>query len=341
MSKRNYGIDLLRLVLMFMICILHSLGQGGLLDAYPSESLEYKILWLIEVFALCAVNAFAIISGYMANEKPTKYARLIELWFQVFFYSCLFTLILCVLGFADNYDSIKIVSMIFPVSSKQYWYFTAYFLAFFFFLVIKHFVFYLDERTARRLFTILFVILVWGGWNDVFQLNQGYSTIWLVSMYLLGVLAKKSNLFANKKSSVLILLYILSNLFSWILHVEKNYTLPTILLSGLLLVIIFSRIQISGKIISKLSPLAFGVYLFHLNFIIWDDLEGSVARLVSSNIIILIIQVIGIASLIFILGLATDFIRKKLFDFLHIHDLSVLLEEALNKIIDKCSEVMK
>lgn len=28
-KRRNYGIDLLRLISMFMVCILHTLGKGG------------------------------------------------------------------------------------------------------------------------------------------------------------------------------------------------------------------------------------------------------------------------------------------------------------------------
>ena len=32
-SGRNHGIDLLRLALMFMVCMLHTLGQGGILNA--------------------------------------------------------------------------------------------------------------------------------------------------------------------------------------------------------------------------------------------------------------------------------------------------------------------
>lgn len=31
--ERNYGIDLLRLVLMYMVCMLHTLQQGGILGA--------------------------------------------------------------------------------------------------------------------------------------------------------------------------------------------------------------------------------------------------------------------------------------------------------------------
>lgn len=32
-TERNYGIELLRLCLMFMVCLLHVLGQGGILEA--------------------------------------------------------------------------------------------------------------------------------------------------------------------------------------------------------------------------------------------------------------------------------------------------------------------
>ena len=31
-GNRNIGMDLLRLLAMFMVCILHIIGQGGLID---------------------------------------------------------------------------------------------------------------------------------------------------------------------------------------------------------------------------------------------------------------------------------------------------------------------
>lgn len=39
-NERNYGIDLLRLVLMYMVCILHTLGQGGILEACEPGTAE-------------------------------------------------------------------------------------------------------------------------------------------------------------------------------------------------------------------------------------------------------------------------------------------------------------
>lgn len=41
-NERNYGIDLLRLVLMYMVCILHTLGQGGILEACELGTAEYR-----------------------------------------------------------------------------------------------------------------------------------------------------------------------------------------------------------------------------------------------------------------------------------------------------------
>ena len=86
MSQRNYGIDLLRLVLMYMVCLLHTLGQGGLLQAAAPGSAGFALLWLLEVLAYCAVDGFAMISGFTASDRPQKYVKIVDMWFQVFFY---------------------------------------------------------------------------------------------------------------------------------------------------------------------------------------------------------------------------------------------------------------
>ena len=46
-SGRNHGIDLLRLVLMFMVCMLHTLGQGGILNASAegTNDIEHIGFW--------------------------------------------------------------------------------------------------------------------------------------------------------------------------------------------------------------------------------------------------------------------------------------------------------
>ena len=76
-KERNYGIDVLRMVSMFMVVVLHVLGRGGVLQATKDLSLNYWVSWSLEIAALCAVNCYAIISGYVGYGRKTKYSNLI------------------------------------------------------------------------------------------------------------------------------------------------------------------------------------------------------------------------------------------------------------------------
>ena len=48
-DKRNYGIDLLRIVSMFMIMLFHILGDGGLLEAVSDDTVKREICTFIEM----------------------------------------------------------------------------------------------------------------------------------------------------------------------------------------------------------------------------------------------------------------------------------------------------
>ena len=67
-AKRNYGIDALRIVSMFMIVILHTLGHGGILSSVSIFSGKY-----------CAVNCYALISGYVGINSKYRYSKIISL----------------------------------------------------------------------------------------------------------------------------------------------------------------------------------------------------------------------------------------------------------------------
>ena len=48
-EERNIGIDLLRIVSMFMVVILHVLGHGGILNATIPFSFNHNLLWILEI----------------------------------------------------------------------------------------------------------------------------------------------------------------------------------------------------------------------------------------------------------------------------------------------------
>ena len=125
-KHRNYGIDLLRIMSMIMVVMLHVLLHGGILKNAPIFSLNYEVAWLFNILCVCAVDCFAIVSGYVMCNSRVKFRNLFSLWFQVFFYSFLITF-----GFKIFTDFPvglgNLFYSLFPVMFNQYWYFTAYF----------------------------------------------------------------------------------------------------------------------------------------------------------------------------------------------------------------------
>lgn len=349
MTERNYGIDLLRPILMFMVCVLHILGKGGILSAVSFGTVEYKTFWLIETFAYFAVDAFAIISGYMASyDKPCKPRKIIGLWFQVFFYSFVVTAIFAASGLYSEFSKIALCRAALPVTFGTYWYVTAYFVVFLFAPIINKFIAGTSENTARKLLLVFFFIFtVLESVNFSFKTVGGYSPLWLVVLYIVGALSKKANLFANKKTWALAVAGIICLLISYFLLIFAkadrfiSYISPTMVAAALVTVIIFSRIKIKGKIISKISPLAFGIYLFQMSPAVWALLDGATAKMISENLGIAVLQVFLFSAALWAAGLIVDFIRSLLFKFLHIKEFSAFLEKVLGKGLSRLFPILK
>jgi hypothetical protein len=53
---------------MLMVVVLHILGQGGVLKTARPLSVEYEIAWFLEILCYCAVNCYALISGYAGSD---------------------------------------------------------------------------------------------------------------------------------------------------------------------------------------------------------------------------------------------------------------------------------
>ena len=86
-KNRNYGIDLLRIITMFMIVNLHILYHGGILSSEKLYfgSTKFNIVWIIEIVSYVAVNCYALISGFVGVNSKNKYSNIILLWLRVAF----------------------------------------------------------------------------------------------------------------------------------------------------------------------------------------------------------------------------------------------------------------
>ena len=81
---------------MFLVPILHILGNGGVLANTPWMSSQYLAGWLLETVALCAVDCFALISGYVGSTAKFRWSRVGNLWLGIVFYTLLLTALFAV-----------------------------------------------------------------------------------------------------------------------------------------------------------------------------------------------------------------------------------------------------
>ncbi len=344
-KEHNCGIDLLRLLLMFMVCILHVLGQGGVLANSPIGSIKYSVFWFIEIFSYCAVDAFALISGYIATNKPRKYEKLVNMWFQVFFYSFVITIFFVLVNKAGNIGIRGIIENAFPITFEKYWYMTAYFLLFLAMPILNGFLFKLSKDTAKKVFIIFVVLFSFIGLiADAFKTSAGYSALWLIVLYSIGVLGNKIDLFSKKKTATLICLWALLIICTWYSYVFLqigiflNYISPTIVFSGLIMVILFKRLKIRSSFIIKLASLSLGVYLLQLNQVIWNNvIAGKFAFIASENIYLGVLYVSLIALVMLVAGLLVEFVRSKLAKLLKLDLLSKKIVNIINFILKRLS----
>ena len=339
--NRNYGIDLGRLVFMFMVCVMHTLKQGGILGS--SQGRLNTILWFFEIFAFSAVDGFALISGYTANNTPRRYEKLVQMWFQAFFYSFIVTLVLTIAGFYPKWTLYDWVRCALPITGGTFWYVSAYFALFIVTPILNKFLFALDEKGARAaLFAAVFLFSIMETVCGAFKMNSGYSAAWLIVLYCIGVLIRRGRVLDNVSSVVLICIWGGCILLPWLIHrytgnkMLVNYVSPTVLASGLIMVILFSRLKIGHvKLIAMLSPLSLGIYLFQNSPAVWKHLDERFVFAVHEPIVVCVLYVFLIALAIFLSGLLIELIRSKLAKALQIPKFSMAIVHTTGRIIGR------
>lgn len=210
MKKRNTGINLFKLFSMFMIALLHVLGMGGITGAAAGTSSYYPV-YLMQNAAFCAVNCYALISGYLMLGKKIKPSRITELWFEIFFYSVGLSAIMISI-YREFFSAQNIVYALTPIISKQYWYMTAYFLMYLFIPMMNKFAEAADKKSFTAVIAVI-LLLTTGSFiigKDGFKFSEGYSPIWLMVMYLVGAYMKKFGVGTKMKWYSALLFYIIS-----------------------------------------------------------------------------------------------------------------------------------
>ena len=85
---RQANFELLRIVAMYMVVVLHYLVKGGAeISLVEDTGIVNLLVWLLKGLCIVTVNLYVLLSGYFLLEAKWKFSKLVELWFQVMFYS--------------------------------------------------------------------------------------------------------------------------------------------------------------------------------------------------------------------------------------------------------------
>lgn len=208
---RNWGVDLLRILSMFMVVVLHVLGQGGILVAQVPFDYGWVLCWTLESACFCAVNCFGIISGYVSRAVTLSIRACFFRWAQVAFYSVLLTILIGVI-FPNTLSVRQLLGSFFPVATQKYWYFTAYFALMFFTPFLNQLLNMLNPQKTDHLIITIFMLLclfpLLAG-RDLYYLRGGYTFLWLCALYLLGGCFRQRHYHNLLSQSFLMLGYIL------------------------------------------------------------------------------------------------------------------------------------
>lgn len=285
-NTRSEGIELLRILIMFMVLLLHFNLKGGILfNNSLANTLNYKLVWLVEAFSIVAVNCFVLISGYFLVDSEFKKTKIYSLVLQVISYSLVITILYTVIT-KDVLSIRQYLKCIFPVSFKTYWFITCYIILYLLVPYLNLIFKYTDKRKMQFLIgilcTISFISWILNRFGfDVIDNTKGYGIIWFINLYFIGGYIRRYYKNECNKFYYLIIYIVCSLLIFvlkitlpkvnsnaiWISDIFYEYNSITVTLQSICLFMFFKDLKIKNENVRKtilgVAPLTLAVYIVH------------------------------------------------------------------------------
>lgn len=363
-NKRIYGIEIARIVSMYMIVMLHCLNMGGILNNTDFGSVNYYLAYFIENLCFGAVNIYALISGYVCLYSKNRFNRIINLWLEVIFYSFIITTAF-ILFSQFNLKKAEMIFPYFPVLSGEYWYFGSYICVFIAMPLLNKAVLQLRKQSLLKILLIGFILLsgfafagnIMGG--DFFKVAEGYSPIWLMYLYLCGAYIRLYGIGKFGKYKILLVSF-LAYLFNYFGVVSVDfivkscgiesvkgfkfliYNSPLLVIGSLLLFCFFTKIEIKkAKGILKVSSVSFYVYIISTHYLVFTYIQKDMIKeYANSNPLMLVAVLLLYSFVIYFACTIIALIFKKIFACIKLHKFADFLVSVMGKIYHKIINIL-
>jgi len=277
MKKRQYGLDLLRILAMLLITAIHYIAYSGITDLPELTGYNRIFLSCVGGIFVAAVNLFVLITGYFSYEKKMNVKRLVTLWFHVVLVGILLTVIGALI-LKQPFGITMIMKTVLPFSTMHYWFFTMYVLLMLVSPLLNLLIAHLTERQHKTVcvggFLLICVFFVSNPFvNAQYYVADARGIIWLSYLYLVGAGFKKYSWRLKKWKNivglcgvygllVLLQFFQISQIGNCQL-LDGNSLLPFLL--SVLLFCLFKEIDVKHKapqkILATLSACSFLVYI--------------------------------------------------------------------------------
>ena len=341
--KREYGIDLLKIVAMLLIIAHHIVFWGGYGLWAEKAGLKGVTLAVLNAYCLLAVNCFVMASGWVMCHKEFKINRIVRLWCEVEFYSLLVLLVAAIFFPSIHINTRAWIFTLLPLTMNRYWFFTNYVGLFFLMPVLNAAINHLERKTLVIILMAGFVLFSFHPFflkNDMMHVYRGYCVFWFCYIYLLAGTISVHHIMERIPTLVAIAGIIIGGVSSYLAFVGANwispklgmavnptlfdaYNSPFILLGSLSMLLVFSRIHIGDgmlkKFITFVIPGVFSVYIIHSHsfFRIMTHWNENWTKFLDAHDTCMCLIAIILASLIIFGGcILIDAIRRKVTKFI-------------------------
>lgn len=341
-EKRNTNIEMLRIISMIMIVLSHYTVHSGIDKSMLPLGINR---YLFEIFELgnIGVIIFVMITGYFSvqNKGKVNVVKILKIYFQVAFYSLSIYLIFVLMGI-EKFSYNTLITCIFPITFKQYWFVTTYVILMIMTPYLNIVIDKLDKKEYLKLiiFSLIVVSIIPFFTNQTFANNEITE---FILFYLIGGYLRKHAIKVNKKQYVLLIFVIAILLGSVLIFdvLETKYNIFVvnstylfrrkspfaIVLSAILINIFANKKQYTNKLLNTISMCTFGIYLLHDNDFVRKILWTSVIKVKNyASSKYLLIHIIVSVIIVFVSCMIIEWLRIN------------TVEKCTNKILNKHQE---
>ncbi len=360
-KKRKYGIDLLRILAMFMVITVHI---GTFSDFKKRNELLFKFkryfLYFIWLWGLKCNTIFGLIAGYVGLNSRNKLSSILFLIITTNIYSIIIEF-MTIKKKKLQYKIYQYIFIFFPICRSIFWFYTCYVGLCYIKPYINFVINNISKGESRRICLlnfILFSCIICIFHTRAFAAINSNSLFILSVNYYYGAHIKKNGIFLEQYSKLTLMLislfcHLLNVLFIYLndlntVKAKNKYyinvdfateTNPLLLIRCFCHLVFFKDLNIFKcleKIISIISPSVFFVYI--LGFNSYTSYFYRVYSLPNFNYIetiwFLLYKNIYMASICLLI----DYIRRFIFNLIK---MDILINKIANKIEDLNKKIFK